>query len=67
MLSQQGSLLAKEANEFLIGIQGQKRKAKVLAQSAYDPENKMLKSCLIDFPAERNKKVTTKAKHINNA
>jgi len=36
--------LAKEGNEFLISIQGQKRKAKVLGLSTYDPENKMLKS-----------------------
>ena len=35
--------LAKEGNEFLIGIQGQKRKAKVLDLPAYDPENKKLK------------------------
>ena len=35
--------LAKEGNEFLIGIQGQKRKAKVLDLPVYDPENKKLK------------------------
>ena len=35
--------LAKEGNEFLIGIQGQKRRAKVLDLPAYDPENKKLK------------------------
>ncbi len=38
-----GSDLAKEGNEFLIGIQGQKRKAKVLDLPVYDPENKKLK------------------------
>ena len=38
------SQLAKEGNEFLIGIQGQKRRAKVLSLSAYDPENKKLKA-----------------------
>ena len=36
--------LAKEGSEFLIGIQGQKRKAKILNSPAYDAENKMLKS-----------------------
>jgi len=36
--------LAKEGNEFLIDIQGQKRKAKVRSLPSYDPENKMLKS-----------------------
>ena len=36
--------LAQEGNEFLIGIQGQKRKAKVLGLPAYDHENKKLKS-----------------------
>jgi len=35
--------LAKKGNEFLIGIQGEKRKAKVLDLPAYDPENKKLK------------------------
>ena len=38
------SNLAKEGNEFLISIQGQKKKAKVLGLSAYDPDNKILKS-----------------------
>ena len=38
------SELAKEGQDFLIGIQGQKRKAKVLNLPAYDPENKKLKS-----------------------
>ena len=36
--------LATEGQEFLISIQGQKRKAKVLHLPAYDPENKKLKS-----------------------
>ena len=36
--------LAKEGQEFLISIQGQKRKAKVLSLPAYDPDNKKLKS-----------------------
>ena len=36
--------LANKDNEFLISIQGQKRKAKILASPAYDPENKKLKS-----------------------
>ena len=36
--------LAKENIEFRIEIQGQKRKAKVLALPAYDPENKKIKS-----------------------
>ena len=36
--------LAKEGNEFLIEIQGKKRKAKVLDLPSYDPENKKLKS-----------------------
>ena len=36
--------LAKEGNEFLLGIQGQKRKAKVLGSPVYDPENNKLKS-----------------------
>jgi len=38
------SNLAKEGNEFLISIQGQKKKAKVLGLPAYDPDNKILKS-----------------------
>ena len=38
------SELAKEGNEFLLGIQGQKRKAKVLGSPVYDPENNKLKS-----------------------
>ena len=38
------SELAKVGNEFLIGIQGQKRRAKVLSLPAYDPENKKLKA-----------------------
>ena len=38
------SELAKEDQEFLISIQGKKRKAKVLSLPAYDPENKKLKS-----------------------
>ena len=36
--------LAQEGQEFLISIQGQKRKAKALSLPAYDPENKKLKS-----------------------
>tara|TARA_B100001123_G_C15207535_1_gene985866 strand:+ start:22 stop:1236 length:1215 start_codon:yes stop_codon:yes gene_type:complete len=38
------SNLAQEGNEFLIGIQGQKRKAKVLSLATYDPDNTKLKS-----------------------
>ena len=38
------SNLANKGQEFLIAIQGQKRKAKVLSAPAYDPENKKLKS-----------------------
>ena len=38
------SELAKEGNEFLIGIQGQKKRAKVLSSAAYDPQNKKLKA-----------------------
>ena len=36
--------LANEGTEFLIGIQGQKRKAKVVSSPLYDPENKKLKA-----------------------
>ncbi len=36
--------LAKEGTEFLIAIQGQKRKAKVVGSPLYDPENKRLKA-----------------------
>jgi dimethylglycine dehydrogenase len=36
--------LAKEGNEFLISIQGQKRMAKVLSSPTYDPENNKLRS-----------------------
>jgi dimethylglycine dehydrogenase len=36
--------LAKEGTEFLIAIQGQKRKAKVVGPPLYDPENKRLKA-----------------------
>ena len=36
--------LANEGTEFLIGIQGQKRKAKVVGYPLYDPENKKLKA-----------------------
>ena len=36
--------LAREGNEFLISIQGQKKKARVLSLAAYDPDNKTLKS-----------------------
>jgi len=36
--------LANEGNEFLIGIQGQKREAKVVISPLYDPENKKLKA-----------------------
>ena len=36
--------LANEGTEFLIGIQGQKRKAKVVDSPLYDPENKKLKA-----------------------
>ena len=36
--------LANEGTEFLIGIQGQKRKAKVVGSPLYDPENKKLKA-----------------------
>ena len=36
--------LAKEGNELLIGIQGQKRMAKVLGLPTYDPENNKLRS-----------------------
>ena len=36
--------LASEGTEFLIGIQGQKRKAKVINSPLYDPENKKLKA-----------------------
>jgi len=35
---------ANEGTEFLIGIQGQKRKAKVVSSPLYDPENKKLKA-----------------------
>ena len=38
------SKIAKVGNEFLIGIQGQKRKAKVIGSPVYDPENKKLKA-----------------------
>ena len=36
--------LADKGTEFLIGIQGQKRKAKVVSSPLYDPENKKLKA-----------------------
>ena len=36
--------LAKDEIEFLVEIQGQKRKAKILYAPAYDPKNKKLKS-----------------------
>ncbi len=36
--------LANEGTEFLIGIQGQKRKAKVISSPLYDPENRKLKA-----------------------
>jgi len=36
--------LANEGTEFLIGIQGQKKKAKVVGSPLYDPENKKLKA-----------------------
>jgi len=36
--------LADKGTEFLIGIQGQKRKAKVVSSPLYDPENEKLKS-----------------------
>jgi len=38
------SELAKDDNIFLVEIQGQKRKAKILNNPAYDPKNKLLKS-----------------------
>ena len=38
------SELAKDDNVFLVEIQGQKRKAKILNSPAYDAENKMLRS-----------------------
>jgi len=38
------SELAKDDNVFLVEIQGQKRKAKILNNPAYDPKNKLLKS-----------------------
>jgi len=36
--------LVNEGTEFLIGIQGQKRKAKIVNSPLYDPENKKLKA-----------------------
>ena len=36
--------IAKDENEFLVEIQGQKRRAIVLNDMAYDPENKKLNS-----------------------
>ena len=36
--------LAKDGNELIVEIQGQKRKAKILNEPAYDPQNKKLKS-----------------------
>ena len=36
--------LAKDGTELLVEIQGQKRKAKILNEPAYDPKNKKLKS-----------------------
>ena len=38
------SELAKDENELIVEIQGQKRKAKILNAPAYDPQNKKLKS-----------------------
>ena len=38
------SELVKDENVFLVEIQGQKRKAKILNNPAYDPKNKLLKS-----------------------
>ena len=38
------SELAKDGVELFIEIQGQKRKAKILNEPAYDPQNKKLKS-----------------------